>query len=241
VVISFDNVATAPSGLKVTTDEFHFGVLGGDWLAKAMGGKGNVIMVTGVAGTADDTERNNGADSVWKKYPDIKVVNRFTGMWDSSTAERNTAAALPSLPKIDGIWCQGGTDGVLKAFISANRELPPTAGEAENGFRKFMLGYMDHKVKGISIGQPPFSSVVALELARRILKGTYPKKDVVMSFPIVTDETVKVGETVFPDMPDSFFDDFTDSGDNAILKICVDAALNGNGCGGTLTVNLPAA
>ena len=241
VVISFDNVATAPSGLKVTTDEFHFGVLGAEWLAKAMGGKGNVIMVTGVAGTADDTERNNGADSVWKQHPDIKVVNRFTGMWDSSTAERNTAAALPSLPKIDGIWCQGGTDGVLKAFVSANRELPPTAGEAENGFRKFMLGYMGHKVKGISIGQPPFSSVVALELARRILKGSYPKKDVVMSFPIVTDETVKAGETVFPDMPDSFFDDFTDSGDNAILKICVDAALNGNGCGGTLTVNLPAA
>ena len=62
-----------------------------------------------------------------------------------------------------------------------------------------------------------------------------------LTFPVVTDETVKVGETVFPDMPDSFFDDFTDSGDHAMLKICVDAALDGKSCGGTLAVNLPPA
>ena len=59
---------------------------------------------------------------------------------------------------------------MLKAFIAANRTLPPTAGEAENGFRKFMIGYKGHKVDGISIGQPPFLSVMSLELARRILQ-----------------------------------------------------------------------
>ena len=241
LVISFDNTVTAEGALKIETDEFHFGVLGAEWLAKAMNGKGNVIMVTGVAGTLDDTERNKGADSVWAKHPDIKIVNRFTGMWDSATAERNTTAALPSLPQVDGIWCQGGTDGVLKAFLAANRDLPPTAGEAENGFRKFMVGYMGHKVKGISIGEPPFGSAVALELARRILRKEYPKKNVTLTFPVVTDETVKVGETVFPDLPDSFFDDFTDSGDQAVLKICVDAALDGKSCNSALAVNLPPA
>jgi ribose transport system substrate-binding protein len=239
LVISFDNTVTAPSALKITTDEFQFGVLGAEWLAKKLNGKGNVIMVTGVAGTLDDTERNKGAQSVWDKNPGIKVVSSFTGMWDSATAERNTTAALPSLPKIDGIWCQGGTDGVLKAFVAAKRPLPPTAGEAENGFRKFMVGYNGQKVEGISIGQPPFASAVALEMACRILKGQYPKKDLVMGYPVVTSDTVKVGETVFPDLPDSFFADFTDSGDKAILKICVDAALDGKACPGKLVINLP--
>ena len=134
-----------------------------------------------------------------RKIPDIKVVNRYTGMWDSATAERNTASILPSLPKIDGIWCQGGTDGVLKAFIAANRALPPTAGEAENGFRKFMIGYEGHKVEGISIGQPPYLSVISLDLARHILAKTYPRKDVTIPFPYVTNDTVKEGETVFPE------------------------------------------
>ncbi len=241
LVVSFDNIVTTNAALKVNTDQYQFGIKGAEWLAQKMGGKGNVIMVTGVAGTSVDEDRNKGADSVWAKNPGIKVVNRYTGMWDSSVAERNTAAVLPSLPQIDGIWCQGGTDGVLKAFISANRKLPPTAGEGENGFRKFMLGYMDHKVEGISIGQPPFLSVISLALARQVLMGKHPKTDITIPFPFVTNETVKVGETVFPDLPDSFFADFTDSGPDATVKLCVEAALDGKPCSGTLDVNLPQA
>jgi ribose transport system substrate-binding protein len=242
LVISFDNVVTAPSALKVETDEVAFGKLGADWLAKKLGGKGNVIMVTGVAGTHDDEDRNKGADEVWKQHPGIKVINRYTGMWDSATAERNTASILPSLPKIDGIWCQGGTDGVLKAFIAAKRTpLPPTAGEAENGFRKFMTGYMGQTVEGISIGEPPFESVISLELARRILAKSYPRKSIRIAAPYVTNETLKTGETVFPKSPDSFFDDFTDSGPHAIVKLCIGAALDGKPCPGKLVVNLPSA
>lgn len=243
LVVSFDNVVTAPEALKVNTDQFQFGKMLADFLVKKLNGKGNVLMVTGVAGTHVDEERNKGADDTWAKNPGIKVVNRYTGMWDSSTAERNTAGILPSLPQIDGIWCQGGTDGVLKAFIAAKRKLPPTAGEAENGFRKFMLpaGYMGEKVDGISIGQPPFLALVALELARQVLQGKYPKKDITIPFPYVTNDTVKEGETVFSKLPDSFFADFTDAGDHATVKICVDAAINGKACPGKLTINLPSA
>jgi ribose transport system substrate-binding protein len=141
--------------------------------------------------------------------------------------------------KIDGIWCQGGTDGVLKAFIAAGRALPITAGEAENGFRKFMVGYLGHKVVGISQGQPPFLSVISLELARQVLQHKRPKKSIVEPFPFVTNLTVKVGKTVFPNLPDSFFADFTDSGPHAAVKLCVQAALTGKPCPGRLTVNLP--
>ena len=144
---------TAPSAIKVNISQYDLGKGWAEWIVKQINGQGNVIMVTGVAGTQVDLDRNKGADSVWAKNPGIKVVNRFTGMWDSSTAERNTAAVLPSLPKIDAIWCQGGTDGVLKAFISANRPLPPTAGEAENGFRKMMLGIGGHR-SGLFRRQP---------------------------------------------------------------------------------------
>lgn len=242
LVVSFDNVVTEPSAIKVNTDQFAFGKQMAEFLVKKMNGKGNVIMVTGVAGTFVDQQRNAGADAVWKQHPDIKVVNRYTGMWDSSTAERNTAAILPSLPKIDGIWCQGGTDGVLKAFIAAKRTpLPPTAGEAENGFRKFMIGYMGQKVDGLSIGQPPYLVLVSLALAHGILQKSYPRKDITIPFPSVTSETVKVGETVFPDLPDSFFADFTDSGADAVVKVCVKAALDGTACPGDLNVRLPAA
>lgn len=240
LVVSYDNLVTAPCAVLVNVDQKVFGRKLAQYLATMLHGKGNVIMVTGVAGTTADTDRNTGADSVWKNYPGIKVVNRYTGMWDSSVAQRNSASLLPSLPKkVDGIWCQGGTDGVLKAFIAAGRKLPITAGEAENGFRKFMVGYMGHKVVGISQGQPPFLSVISLELARKILLHQRPKKSIVEPFPFVTNQTVKVGKTVFPSLPDSFFADFTDSGPHAAVKLCVQAALNGTACPGRLQVNLP--
>jgi ribose transport system substrate-binding protein len=242
LVVSYDNVVTAPCALKVNTDQFKFGQVLAQHLAQRIHGKGNVIMVTGVPGTFVDEQRNKGADSVWKKYPGIKVAARYTGMWDSSTAQRNTAAQLPSLPKIAGIWAQGGTDGVLKAFIDAKRTpLPPTAGEAENGFRKFMLpqGYLGQHVVGISIGQPPFLVLASLELARQVLAKQRPKGNIEIPFPTVTEKTVKSGVTVFPALPDSFFTDFTDSGPKATVKICVQAALSGKACPGTLKVSLP--
>ncbi len=241
LMIAFDNTVTTPAALKVNDSQYGIGQTWAEWLVKNLNGNGNVIMVTGVAGTEVDLDRNKGAEDVWAKNPGIKVVNRYTGMWDSSTAERNTAAILPSLPKIDGVWCQGGTDGVIKAIIAANRPLPKVAGEGENGFRKFMMGYNGHKVDGISIGQPPFLSVVSLELARQVLQGKRPKKDVDLPLAIVTSDTIKPGETVFPDQPDSFFATFTDAGPKPIVKLCLDAALDGKPCGGTLDVNLPSA
>lgn len=241
LMIAFDNTVTTQRCLKVNTNQYEMGRAWAEFLVKKLNGQGNVIMVTGVAGTEVDQERNRGADEVFGKAPGIKVVNRFTGMWDSSTAERNAAAILPSLPQVDGVWCQGGTDGIIKAFIKAGRKLPPVAGEGENGFRRFMVGYDGQKVDGLSIGQPPYLSVISLELARRILQGTYPKQDLVVPLAPLTSDQVKMGETAFADQPDSFFADFTDGGETPILKLCVEAALNGTSCSGRLDVNLPSA
>src|SRR5260370_8177589 len=98
--------------------------MGGHFLATQLHGKGNIVMVTGVAGTSVDTDRNNGLESVIKKYPNMKIVAHYSGSWDSSTAQRATAAQLPSLPQVDGVWVSGGTDGVVKAFIDAGNPLP---------------------------------------------------------------------------------------------------------------------
>lgn len=241
LVISFDSVVTAPCGLTVNTNQFEFGAQGAQYLVNKLHGKGNVVMVTGVAGTYGDTQRNLGVDSVFKKHPGIHVVARYSGNWDSAAAQRATAAQLPSLPKVDGVWVSGGTDGVAKAFVEAGKPLPIIAGEGENGFRRYLLpgGYNGHHTAGMSIGQPPFLVLASLELAREVLQGHHAKKSIVLPFPIVTDKTVKAGVTVFPALPDSFFDDFTDSGPKATVVICVKAALKGDACPGSLHVRIP--
>ena len=67
----------------------------------------------------------------------------------------------------------------------------------------------------------------------------HPKADVTLPFPVVTTDTVKAGVNVFPDQEDSFFADFTDSGPNAVVQLCIDAGLSGTPCPGTLDVKLP--
>jgi ribose transport system substrate-binding protein len=161
-------------------------------------------------------------------------------MWDSSVAQKNTAAVIASLPEIDGIWAQGGTDGVLKAFQAAGRPLPPTVGESENGFRKYLAGLPGYpKVHGLSLAQPPYLSVVALELARQVLRGESPPRNVVIPVPMVTDETVELGTTVFDTVPDNFFTGITDPSAEPVVTMCLDAAVAGQPCGPQLTVRLP--
>jgi ribose transport system substrate-binding protein len=239
VVVSFDNTVDAKCGLTVNTDQTKFGEQLAQFVVDQLKAKGNVVMVTGVAGTGADNDRNAGAKKVFAANPGIKVVATYSGSWDSATAQRQTAAQLPSLPKVDGVWVSGGTDGVIKAFLEAGRPVPVAGGEAENGFRKYMAGVTPPKVNGMSIGQPPFLSVISLELARAVIKGEHAKTSVTIPFPMVTSDTVKIGETVFPDLPDSFFADFTDSGPNATVVLCQEAATDGTPCPGkTLAVKL---
>lgn len=240
LVISFDNTVTAKGTYKIICDQVDFGRQGAQWLAKQMGGKGNVLMVTGVPGTTVDADRNKGAQEVFSKNPGIKVVNKIDGQWDSAVAQREMTKVLPSLPKLDGIWCQGGTDGVIKALISAGRPIPPVVGEAENGFRKFMSknGYEGKKVTGFSIGQPVYLVLGALQLAVDILSGKRPKGDAKMAFPIAENKDIVEGKTVFKDLPDSFFDAFTGSGSDAAVVLCSDAAQKGTACPGSLNIKL---
>ncbi|WP_083959018.1 sugar ABC transporter substrate-binding protein [Herbidospora mongoliensis] len=241
VVVSFDNTVDHPCGLTVNTDQVKFGQQLAQFVVDQLGGKGNVVMVTGVAGTGADSDRNKGAKEVFAASPGIKVVAEYSGMWDSATAQRVTAAQLPSLPKVDGVWVSGGTDGVIKAFADADRDMPVFGGEAENGFRKYMAGTLTPQVTGMSIGQPPYLSVVALELARAVIKKEREKGNLTIPFPVVTGSALTPGETVFPDLPDSFFADFTDSGPDAILILCQEAATDGTPCPGkTLDVKLGA-
>ncbi|HLI60037.1 MAG TPA: substrate-binding domain-containing protein [Solirubrobacteraceae bacterium] len=243
LVISFDNIVTAHRALQVNTDQFRFGRQLALWLVKELRGHGNIIMVTGVPGTFVDTQRTAGGMSVFSRHPGIRVVNKYSGMWDSSAAQTATAAVLPSLPKIDGIWAQGGTDGILKAFLAAGRPLPPTAGESENGFRKFMAGLKTgHKLPAFSIGQPPYLVLLALELARRILHHDYPRRSLTtIPFPSVTTAHVRAGVTVFPRLQDSFFTPFTDTSPAHLVSVPLSEVLTGQAARRTAAVRLPAA
>jgi ribose transport system substrate-binding protein len=205
VVLAFDNIVETPNVVIVNEDQVEFGGKMAEWLVQKMGGKGNVLMVNGVAGTSVDADRAKGAKEVFAKNSGITVVAEVNGDWDPGKAQQVTSTALSAYPEINGVWCQGGTDGVVRAFQQANRALVPVAGEAENGFRKQLLTLKDQGLSGISIGQTPGMVAVCIRAAIDLLAGKELPLSISIPLPSATSEELKDGVNVFTNLPDNFF------------------------------------
>lgn len=203
VVVAYDNVVEAPDIVFVNEDQVLMGQKWAEWLVEQIGGTGKVLMVNGVAGTSVDTDRINGGKSVFSQHPEIQVIE-VVGKWDPGTAQTVTATALSTNPDIAGVWCQGGTDGVVRAFIDAQVPLVPVAGEAENGFRKQMLELKD-QFQGYSIGQSPGLVCIAMHVALDLLQGKEVPSAIAVPLPEAKTADLVPGVNVFPDLPDNFF------------------------------------
>jgi len=103
-------IGDAPNSKRLMTigiDGNAAGHVGGEMLAKAIGGKGKVILGTFPAPNVLD--RVDGYKAVFKaKYPDIQVVDVVNDRADPSYAPTAYAQAIQAHPDVVGI---GGTDG----------------------------------------------------------------------------------------------------------------------------------
>jgi len=200
VVVAFDNIVEADDIVFVNEDHIDMGKQWAEWLVGKMGTSGKVLMVNGVAGTSVDADRQKGAMDVFNQYPDIKIVS-VVGKWDPGTAQTVTANQLATDKDITGVWCQGGTDGVVRAFQAANLPVPPVAGEGENGFRKQML----NGVVGLSLAQSPALVAVSIRVALDLLQGNQVPSQIAVPIPSADNSQLVPGVNVFPDGPDNFF------------------------------------
>ncbi len=211
VVIAYDSFVSEPCAYNVTTDAAEFGRTGAEWLAHAMGEKGNVVLVTGVPGFSTDTTRTNAAKAVFAKYPNMKVIASVPGQWSQSVlrSELSKVLATKSWDDIDGLWIQVGCYAAAamqdEAGIPDNKK-KPCAGEGSNGHRLQMLP-SGTKVEGanstyrpmgypsISVVSGPFEGPLALQYAIDVIEGkTHPHLNIV-HIPVVTSENVKLCAT----------------------------------------------
>lgn len=201
LVVSFDNIVTTKKAVTVNENQYTMGRKWAEFLIGKLGDKGNILMVRGVAGTFVDQERTRGANDVFGKYSGIKTTEVF-GKWDDGTAQKVTANALASGINFDGVWCQGGDTGVVRAFLQGGFAIPPFAGEAENGFRKLAAKL---KFPMLSIGDSPALSAMSIKVAISLLQGEKVPQSISVPLPTATTDTLVAGKNYFPDLPDSFF------------------------------------
>jgi len=125
VVVTFDDLATAPCAYKVAYDFVSMGTQEAEFVSKQLSGKGNVLEVRGIPGSSVDDDIHKGTVEGLKKSPSIKLVGSVYGNWTQTIAQKEVAGVLPSLPKIDAIVTQGGDGwGTYQAFKAAGRPTP---------------------------------------------------------------------------------------------------------------------
>ena len=218
-VVSFDNVVdTDEQVAAVGIDEKEFGRTGAQWLADILDGKGKIVVLNGIAGTATDSLRWGGAEEVFNKYPDIEILGSANASWDYAQGKAAMESMLSAYPEIDGVWSQGGamTQGAIDAFLAAGRELVPMTSEGNNGAIKAWIDNRDKGLTCIAPSNPTYTSAEALHVAIKSLNGEEVPKDVVMNIDTVTEENVE--DYYRSDMPDSFWV-LTELNDEALKKL----------------------
>jgi ribose transport system substrate-binding protein len=107
----------------VGTDNYRGGQMAGDALAKALGGKGKVVMLRYMEGSASTEEREKGFLDAIKKSPDLQVIseNQHAGA-TSDKAQTVAANMVDVLRQADGVYCpnESSTYGMLLALRKAD-------------------------------------------------------------------------------------------------------------------------
>ena len=73
-------------------------------MAKDLGGKGNIVVITGLKGSSPAVDRDKGMKNVLAKYPDIKVLATGDGQWIRDPSVPIMEDFLTAYPKIDAVF-----------------------------------------------------------------------------------------------------------------------------------------
>jgi ribose transport system substrate-binding protein len=151
-------------------------------------GKGNILMVKGIAGNENDVVLYNQAIADLKNCPNIHVAATLYGQWDNGTAKSVVSQYLASHPQpIAGAIQDGGMfAGVVQAFQAKGLSAPTVSdGECYGGDLSWWLDRIStyKTVAGCFNGFQGASTY--FNVALRVLANKGPKYNV-LEMPAVT-------------------------------------------------------
>ncbi len=184
-VVVFDSLATEPCAYKLEDSIAAYGFQEGNFVGQKMGGKGNLLMVRGVVGSAPEKVIYDNQLKALKKYPGIKIVRSLVGQASNSVTQQAVAGALPSLPPVQGVVTGGSSLGAVQAFQSAHKPIPVVA--FDNSGEALRFWQKQHQKNGysaVSVRTEPGQAAAAFWMALDTLQGNkIPNK--IYTFPNV--------------------------------------------------------
>ena len=172
-VVQFDRTGNTEQYTAILlTDEIEIGKKLTKWLVDAIGGKGNIVVFSGFAGSWPSEGRLIGMKQVLADYPDVKIVGGpvYTA-WAFAPAKKAMEDFIAGIPQIDGIWADSGmmAKPAYEAWLEAGKEPIPAVGDGFNGWLKM---WKEKNLPAHSVTNVPlYCGVSAMETAFKILRG----------------------------------------------------------------------
>ena len=193
---------TSAQDAYVAGDNTAFGKIPAEFLAKTMGGKGNLVAMRGIATTLDN-ERMDAFNAVLKGYPDMKLLDAKYANWNRDDAFKVMQDYLTRFKQIDAVWAADDdmAVGVLKAIDQAKRtDIKIVFGGAgAKGMIKTLMDVTDKRNQANVSYSPKFIYDAIKLTAEARLKGEKLPPTYIIPSVLITKETAK--QFYFPDSP----------------------------------------
>ncbi len=182
---------SAPTAFVGSRDE-ESARLAMEYIAKRLGGKGNIVMMHGFMGQAAQIKRDAGARQVLSKYPDLKLIADQTAEWDRAKAMTLMENWIQAYgPKINAVFAQNDemAMGALSALEQANLKdkiVVVGVDSIADALHAVKDGRLDATVFQDAKGQ----AAAALETAVAIVRKQPFEKQKYIPFQLVTKDNV---------------------------------------------------
>lgn len=176
----------------ISADEEKMGREQAQLVVDAIGGKGNVALMTGILGTSAQLGRSKGQHEVFDKVEGIKVVEEQANDW----AHDKTVALIQN-------WLSKYPKGELNAVIAHGPEIVAAAEYAKSQGRdeiKFVgLDYPEDARVAIQEGtlyatinqDPALLAKLAVQTLDKAVKGEKVEKTILIETPTITKDNVE--------------------------------------------------
>lgn len=117
--------------VNVSPDVVGIGRTSAEWVVKALGGEGNVVVMGGTPGNSYTANQAIGWKEVFDATPGITVLEGpVVTNWDPAKAQQVMTAMLSKYDAIDGILSE--TSGPIRAYQAAGKSVPAWVGQDGN-------------------------------------------------------------------------------------------------------------
>ena len=190
IVVVDRSIPKVPKDIYLAGDNYGFGYESGLYMARALEGKGNILVMEGIP-CEGNTLRVKGFRNGLKDSPGIVVMDSQPAYWNPAKGYELMLQYMQQFPRIDAVWC--GDDDVLEEALRAYKESGRTdvtmflGGAGSKNIVKMIID--GEPLVRATVTYPPKMSHEGVRLAvEHLTKGMEFPKEITIPSELVTKE-----------------------------------------------------